>query len=115
MRGPEIRPAVNRIAQCGIAIDAGVPEIADGCEAAFEVLARHLSAQQYAFAGRFNNRQQQVRSEVSIVSARALGRRRHHHVQEQVGVGINQPRQQSGAAQIDCLGAGGRMRLQLQG
>src|ERR1700744_795648 len=106
---------INGIPQSCIPVDSGVPEIAHGREAALKVLTRQLRADQYALAGRLDDRQQQIWNEVSVVAARALGRRWYDYVKEQVGVRVNQAGQQGGAPQIDCFGAGRYMRLQLRG
>src|SRR5262249_56368109 len=47
---------VDRVSQCGVSIDARVPEIAHGGEAALPVFARQLRAQQHTFTRRLYDR-----------------------------------------------------------
>ena len=101
---------IDGVAQRGIAIDSGVPEVADGGETTLEVFASHLRAQQDAFRrGLRGHRQQQSRNKRPI--ARDLGFRRDVYVEKQVGVTVDQPGQQGRIAEIDGLDAGRRSPL----
>ena len=76
-------------------------QIADGGDAAFQVLASQLCAHQNAFGWGFDNCEKHPRSKLAIEVACDLRFRRDNHIKKQMGVAVDQTGQQGGAAQID--------------
>ena len=61
---------IDGVTQFGIAVNSGMAKIANGGDAALQVFARHLRAEQGAFARRLDDGQQQFRSKQTIGMAR---------------------------------------------
>src|SRR6185312_4259395 len=72
---------VDRVAQRNITVEAGVTEVAYGCETTREVFARQLSAGQHPCARRHRDREQQPREEHAVAAAVDFGFRGHHDIE----------------------------------
>ena len=97
---------IDRVAKRGVAVDARMAEVAHRREAALQILARQLRTEQHPLARRHGDRQQQAGREVAIVAAHTLGFGRHHHVEQQMAVAVDEAREEGRAAEVDPSRAG---------
>jgi hypothetical protein len=105
---------VNRVPQLDIAVDPRVPEVTHGGEAALEIFPSELGSDQHSLAWRLDDREQQSRGELGVVSIPEFRLSGHCGVQKQVRVAVDQPGHEGRAAEIDPLDAGRRVGLHLR-
>src|SRR4029077_20462136 len=102
---------IDRVTEFRVAVNSGVTEIANGGNAALQILAGQLGAHESALHRRLDYCQQQSWCKHSVQMTLILLFGRHDDVEKKVRVAVDQPWQQRRVAQVEDFHAGRDVHL----